>query len=58
MLDAVRPDGAGHARIAGRLRELTASWAEADRPATAGADDRDLASATADELFEILDNEL
>ncbi|WP_243723274.1 type I polyketide synthase [Actinomadura sp. 7K507] len=56
-LAAVRPDGAGHAMIAERLRELTASWAGGHRPGPAEVDG-DLASATADELFEILDNEL
>ncbi|WP_433335407.1 SDR family NAD(P)-dependent oxidoreductase [Spirillospora sp. CA-294931] len=57
-LTAVRTDEAGYARIAERLRVLAAGWAQAHRPVPVGADGGDLAAATADELFDILDNEL
>jgi acyl carrier protein len=57
-LATAAPDDAERQHIAGRLRALLAEWdaggaAESDT----GADD-DLGSATADELFDLLDNEL
>ncbi|PRY01762.1 type I polyketide synthase [Allonocardiopsis opalescens] len=56
-LDGARPDDAEHARIAARLHALTARWAEL-RAAGEAAADQELHAATADELFDILDNEL
>ncbi|WP_326699334.1 type I polyketide synthase [Streptomyces sp. NBC_01754] len=49
-----------HARVAARLRALTSRWLEARSPALSGDDrpDADLKSATASDLFDILDGEL
>jgi pimaricinolide synthase PimS3 len=52
-LASARPDAADHARIAERLRLLIGTWAEH----LTGRDD-DLRTATADELFALLDGEL
>ncbi|AHH94856.1 type I polyketide synthase [Kutzneria albida] len=58
-LAGVTPDDAQHDRIAARLRALTTRWVEsfgrAEQPVDDGAQ---LRSATADELFSILDGEL
>ncbi|WP_376697806.1 SDR family NAD(P)-dependent oxidoreductase [Streptomyces eurocidicus] len=50
-----RPDEEEHARIAARLRALTSAWQALGAPP---AEERSLESATADELFDILDGEL
>nr|WP_233478204.1 type I polyketide synthase [Streptomyces mobaraensis] len=55
------PDPDEHARIAARLRSLAARWGAALHPAgeqTPEDDRAELESATADELFDILDGEL
>ena len=51
---SANPDDAEHARIAARLRSLATTWAAAHHPARSD----DLRTATADELFGILDDEL
>jgi pimaricinolide synthase PimS3 len=53
-LASAKPDDAEHARIAARLQSLSRAWLAAHR--SAGSDD--IKVATADELFDILDNEL
>jgi hypothetical protein len=55
-LESAVSDDAEHAAITARLRSLLAKWIQAHGP----ADDStgDLESATAGELFDILDNEL
>ncbi|MFC9887564.1 SDR family NAD(P)-dependent oxidoreductase [Streptomyces pilosus] len=59
MLSAVAADGTEAARIERRLRSLAALWAEAQGAATVPVtDDEGLATATADELFKMLDGEL
>ncbi|MEU6881628.1 type I polyketide synthase [Streptomyces sp. NPDC046712] len=62
ILGTATPDAAEHARIAARLRALSARWADGAAggehgPEDAG-DDGTLAAASADDLFDILDNEL
>ncbi|ASU86396.1 hypothetical protein CDO52_23270 [Nocardiopsis gilva YIM 90087] len=57
-LGSATPDAAEFSRIEARLRALAAKWAENHRPEDAADDEDDLESATAGELFDILDNEL
>ncbi|WP_097234120.1 type I polyketide synthase [Streptomyces zhaozhouensis] len=56
MLDA-RPDDAEAARIESRLRALVGKWSETHRGVDSSEADA-LAAATADELFDMLDDEL
>ncbi|MBB4944433.1 NAD(P)-dependent dehydrogenase (short-subunit alcohol dehydrogenase family)/acyl carrier protein, partial [Streptosporangium album] len=55
---AATPDEAEFARIAARLRVLTSKWTEIHRPVEEADSERELKSATASELFDMLDNEL
>ncbi|MEU8146471.1 SDR family NAD(P)-dependent oxidoreductase [Nonomuraea sp. NPDC048901] len=55
-LDRLVPDPDGHARITARLKALTAKWAEA-HGRTEDPAEPTLASASAEELFNILDKE-
>ncbi|MCP2342727.1 SDR family NAD(P)-dependent oxidoreductase [Actinomadura rupiterrae] len=55
-LKAASPDPSDYDRVAERLRALTTAWTETHRP-DAG-DEADLESASAAELFDILDEEL
>ncbi|GAA3031765.1 hypothetical protein GCM10017559_68600 [Streptosporangium longisporum] len=57
-MESVAPDPAEHERITGRLRALTSRWIETHRGETPGTGGPELGSATADELFDILDSEL
>ncbi|MFF3445378.1 SDR family NAD(P)-dependent oxidoreductase, partial [Streptosporangium sp. NPDC002721] len=57
-MEAVAPDPAEHERIAARLRALTSRWLETRGGETVRAGAPELGSATADELFDILDSEL
>jgi NADPH:quinone reductase-like Zn-dependent oxidoreductase/acyl carrier protein len=61
-LAALLAEGAGdateHARVAARLRALNSTWAERGLAERDGEPERDLKSASAEEMFEILDNEL
>ncbi|MFP3989458.1 SDR family NAD(P)-dependent oxidoreductase [Streptomyces sp. E11-3] len=57
-LASLTPDEDEHARIAGQLRALVAAWTERNRPAGGGDDSADVKSATADEIFSLLDDEL
>ncbi|MBB2915617.1 NADPH:quinone reductase-like Zn-dependent oxidoreductase/acyl carrier protein [Streptosporangium becharense] len=57
-METALADPAEHDRITARLKDLTSRWAGA-RPGEPGErDGAELASATADELFDILDSEL
>ncbi|MBB6170293.1 acyl transferase domain-containing protein/acyl carrier protein [Nocardiopsis mwathae] len=58
VLAGAAPDAAEADRVEARLRALAANWAQTHGTAGAGDDDADLESATAGELFDILDNEL
>jgi len=55
-LRSATPDENEHATVAARLRGLVSYWSEAHRPGGDGGED--LGAATADELFDILDEEL
>ncbi|MCX4736637.1 type I polyketide synthase [Streptomyces sp. NBC_01363] len=60
-MSGAAPDEAEHARVAARLRALTAQWGEVSEPESrqTPADDRAaLESVSADELFDMLDSEL
>ncbi|MFE2043042.1 SDR family NAD(P)-dependent oxidoreductase [Streptomyces sp. NPDC059477] len=60
-LDSAVPDEEQRARVAARLRALTARWDGTEQQQLNGAthpDSQTLDTATADELFGILDNEL
>jgi polyketide synthase 12 len=58
LLAAGAADGTEHARVAARLRALSSTWTESGLAARDGEPERDLQSASAEEMFEILDNEL
>ncbi|MFC7011700.1 SDR family NAD(P)-dependent oxidoreductase, partial [Streptomyces viridiviolaceus] len=60
LASAAAVDEEEHARIAARLRALTSQWLEARSPVTPAEEetDADLKSATASDLFDILDSEL
>jgi acyl carrier protein len=58
LLAAGAADGTERARVAARLRGLSSTWAERGLAARDGEPERDLKSASAEEMFEILDNEL
>ncbi|MGW2329880.1 SDR family NAD(P)-dependent oxidoreductase [Streptomyces sp. NPDC001700] len=55
-LASAKPDGEAYGRVADRLRALTAGWLEAHRPDE--GEETDLAALSADELFDVLDDEL
>ncbi|MFC4907609.1 SDR family NAD(P)-dependent oxidoreductase [Actinomadura gamaensis] len=55
-LTSAHPAAGDYDRVAERLRALTTAWTETHRPAA--ADEADLESASAAELFDILDEEL
>ncbi|QUQ65431.1 type I polyketide synthase [Kutzneria sp. CA-103260] len=52
------PDDAARQRIAARLRALAANWGEQFGPANGKSERGDIAAATAEDLFDILDSEL
>ncbi|MEV6280665.1 type I polyketide synthase [Nocardia sp. NPDC051832] len=56
VLAGISPSGAEHAMITARLEDLLAKWKNDDRPPDNGAVD-EIASATAEELFDILHKE-
>jgi hypothetical protein len=58
LLAAGAADGAQHARVEARLRVLSSTWAERGLANRDGEPEHDLKSASAEEMFEILDNEL
>jgi NADPH:quinone reductase-like Zn-dependent oxidoreductase/acyl carrier protein len=58
LLAAGAADGTEHARVAARLRALSSTWAERGLAELDGEPERDLKSASAEEMFEILDHEL
>ncbi|WUA47110.1 SDR family NAD(P)-dependent oxidoreductase [Streptomyces sp. NBC_01367] len=58
ILSAVAPDGAERAGITARLRDLLAKWNDTHGAQDNAAEKRDIQAATADELFDLLDDEL
>ncbi|MBO4205827.1 type I polyketide synthase, partial [Micromonospora echinofusca] len=58
LLLRAAPDEAEYGRVAARLRELTGLWTERFAPAEVAQEREELESASVDELFDILDNEL
>ncbi|MET9606156.1 type I polyketide synthase [Streptomyces sp. NPDC006512] len=61
ILSAVAPDDAERAGITARLRDLLAKWNDthsAQDTSEGAAEERDIQAATADELFDLLDDEL
>jgi pimaricinolide synthase PimS1 len=58
VLAAGAGDEAEHGRVAARLRALAARWDERGEAGDGADADRELASASAAEIFDILDNEL
>ncbi|MFY1684169.1 SDR family NAD(P)-dependent oxidoreductase [Micromonospora sp. WMMD730] len=58
LLDGTVPDEAERGRITVRLQALMSRWNAAYGAAEVTSDARDLTSVTADELFDILDDEL
>ncbi|MER6832294.1 SDR family NAD(P)-dependent oxidoreductase [Streptosporangium sp. NPDC000563] len=57
-METAAPDPVEHERITGRLRALTSRWIETHRREATTTGGTELESATADELFDILDSEL
>jgi acyl carrier protein len=57
-LERAEADAAEYTRVAARLRELTTLWSERRPDGEPSADTDDLGSATADDIFGILDAEL
>ncbi|WP_421106611.1 SDR family NAD(P)-dependent oxidoreductase [Streptomyces sp. NEAU-S77] len=57
-LASATPDEEAYGRVADRLRALTAGWLETHRPDGGGGEETELASLSADELFDVLDDEL
>ncbi|MEH1016984.1 SDR family NAD(P)-dependent oxidoreductase [Micromonospora sp. CPCC 206060] len=58
LLLRAAPDETEYGRVAARLRELTGLWTEKFAPAEVAQEREELESASVDELFDILDNEL
>ncbi|MFF8960992.1 type I polyketide synthase [Streptomyces sp. NPDC014894] len=58
MLAAVGPDDVDRAGITARLRDLLAKWNETHSAQDSAAGEREIQSATADEIFDLLDEEL
>ncbi|HEV2779717.1 MAG TPA: SDR family NAD(P)-dependent oxidoreductase, partial [Actinophytocola sp.] len=58
ILAATDAGEAERAEITVRLRRLLASWTDPAHGGAESADDQDLASATAEEIFDLLDDEL
>ncbi|MEU2394153.1 type I polyketide synthase [Streptomyces sp. NPDC007369] len=58
LLSAVAPDDADRAGITARLRDLLAKWNDTHSAPDTAAEERDIQAATADELFDLLDDEL
>ncbi|WP_190127109.1 type I polyketide synthase, partial [Streptomyces inusitatus] len=60
MLAEVGPDDADRAGITARLRDLMAKWNDTHsaQAQDSAADEREIQSATADEIFDLLDEEL
>jgi len=52
------PDGAARHRVAARLRALAANWGEQFGPEVEESERGDITTATAEDLFDILDGEL
>ncbi|MCC3767354.1 SDR family NAD(P)-dependent oxidoreductase [Streptomyces sp. UNOC14_S4] len=58
ILSAIGPDDVERPGIAARLRDLLSKWNETQSATDSAAEDREIQSATADELFDLLDDEL
>nr|APD71815.1 type I polyketide synthase 2 [Streptomyces sp.] len=57
ILSAVAPDDVERAGITARLRDLLAKWNDTHSAPDSAAEERDIQAATADELFDLLDDE-
>ncbi|MDQ0841391.1 type I polyketide synthase [Streptomyces sp. V1I6] len=58
ILSTVGPDDVERAGITARLRDLLAKWNETHSAQDSTAEEREIQSATADEIFDLLDDEL
>ncbi|RLV10396.1 3-ketoacyl-ACP reductase [Streptomyces griseocarneus] len=58
ILSAIGPDDVERPGIAARLRDLLSKWNETQSATDSAAEEREIQSATADELFDLLDDEL
>ncbi|MFE2272684.1 type I polyketide synthase [Streptomyces lavendulae] len=58
ILSALAPDDTERAGITARLRDLLAKWNDTHSAQDNAAEERDIQAATADELFDLLDDEL
>ncbi|MFG2994798.1 type I polyketide synthase [Streptomyces sp. NPDC048257] len=58
ILSTVGPDDVERAGITARLRDLLAKWNETHSAQDSAAEEREIQSATADEIFDLLDEEL
>ncbi|WP_250405191.1 type I polyketide synthase [Streptomyces cellostaticus] len=58
ILSTVAPDDVERAGITARLRDLLAKWNETHSAQDSTAHEREIQSATADEIFDLLDDEL
>ncbi|GAA0370544.1 type I polyketide synthase [Streptomyces blastmyceticus] len=58
ILSKIGPDDVERPGIAARLRDLLSKWNETQSATDGAAEDREIQSATADEIFDLLDDEL
>ncbi|MGW2325164.1 type I polyketide synthase [Streptomyces sp. NPDC001700] len=58
ILATIAPDDADSSAITTRLRDLLSKWNETHSATGSPAEDREIQSATADEIFDLLDDEL
>ncbi|MER5362766.1 SDR family NAD(P)-dependent oxidoreductase, partial [Streptomyces sp. NPDC002785] len=58
ILSVIGPDDVERPGIAARLRDLLSKWNETQSATDSAAGDREIQSATADEIFDLLDDEL
>ncbi len=58
ILATIAPDDLERPGITTRLRDLLSKWNETQSATDSTADDREIQSATADEIFDLLDDEL
>ncbi|KUJ70626.1 polyketide synthase [Streptomyces albus subsp. albus] len=58
ILSTIGPDDVERPGIAARLRDLLSKWNETHSATDSAPEDREIQSATADEIFDLLDDEL
>ena len=58
ILATIAPDDIERPGITTRLRDLLSKWNETHSATDSTAEDREIQSATADEIFDLLDDEL